>query len=274
MKKLILFFTVLTLSVGLWAEAPANVEYVDLGLPSGTKWATMNVGATTPEGYGDYFAWGETEPYYADTTANPVTWKTDKSNGYAWSSYFDTSDGGETFQKYNHDSGKTVLDATDDAATANWGSNWRMPTKAEIDELVDECTWTWTTNYNGTGIKGCIVTSKAEGNTNSIFLPASSCFIDLKITMVGSFGFYWSSSLDEEDLKEGSCIAFNKDRQDKIKYPRCYGYTVRPVYVLTDHTALESVDDAQDMHVSKFMQNGQLIIRKGNKKYNVLGAEL
>lgn len=271
MRKLFSLFAALTLSVGLWAQAPANVTYVDLGLTSGTKWATMNVGATTPEGYGDYFAWGETEPYYADTTTNPVTWKTDKANGYAWSSYFDTSDGGETFQKYNHDSGKTVLDATNDAATANWGSNWRMPTKAELDELVDECTWTWTTDYNGIGISGWIITSKAEGNTNSIFLPASSCRQNLSITMVGSFGFYWSSSLDEAD-SNGSCINFNKSKQNKLKYARYYGFSVRPVYVPSEPTALPTIN--ANVNANKFFHNGQLIIERNGKMYNAAGAQL
>ena len=90
MRKFFSLFAALTLSVGLWAAAPANVESVDLGLPSGLKWATFNVGATAPEGYGDYFAWGETEPYYSSQT--PLTWKTGKETGYSWQSYCGASD--------------------------------------------------------------------------------------------------------------------------------------------------------------------------------------
>ena len=94
--------------------------YVDLGLPSGLKWATCNVGAENPEDYGDYFAWGETEPYYS--SQEPLVWKDGKGSGYVWSSYFDTSDGGNTFTKYTKDK-KTVLEAIDDAVTANWGKD-------------------------------------------------------------------------------------------------------------------------------------------------------
>lgn len=270
MKKIFTFIAALTLSVGLWAEAPANVTYVDLGLTSGTKWATMNVGATTPEGYGDYFAWGETEPYYADTTTNPVTWKGGKTNGYAWQSYCGIS----SFTEWStapYDATTKNLKPEFDAATANWGSNWRMPTKAELDELVDECTWTWTTDYNGTGIKGYIVTSKAEGNTNSIFLPASSCRQNLTITMVGSFGFYWSSSLDEAD-SDGSCIDFIKEKQNKTKHARYYGFSVRPVYVPSEPTALPTIN--ANVNANKFFHNGQLIIERNGKMYNATGAQL
>ena len=120
-------------------------ECVDLGLPSGTLWATCNVGATNPEGYGDYFAWGE--------TAN--------KEKYKWSTYFDTNNFGKTYTKYYNNGGKTVLDPEDDAAHVNWGGSWRMPTKAEWQELIDNCTWTWTTDYKGDGsnVAGVIVTS-------------------------------------------------------------------------------------------------------------------
>ena len=147
---------------------------VDLGLPSGTLWATCNVGATTPEGYGDYYAWGET---------------TTKST-YDWSTYFDTHDGGNTFTKYNSKGGKTVLDLEDDAAHVNWGGSWRMPTYAEWQELCDNCTWTWTTQN---GINGFKVTSKKAGYTDKfIFLPAAGERNDSGLGGVGSYGGYWS----------------------------------------------------------------------------------
>lgn len=156
-------------------------EYVDLGLPSGTLWATCNVGATTPEGYGNYFAWGET-----------ATKKT-----YNWSTYFDTSDGGGTFTKYNRDGGKTVLDLEDDAAHVNWGGSWRMPTKEECWELLDNCSWTWTTQN---GINGYKVTSTKAGYTDKfIFLPAAGYRQDSGLDEVGSNGSYWSSSLGWHD---------------------------------------------------------------------------
>ena len=108
-------------------------EYVDLGLPSGNLWATCNVGAESPEDYGDYFAWGETEPKECYSQDN-----------YKW--YVGTS-----YTKYNNTDKKTTLELSDDAANVNWGGDWRMPTRAEHEELTNHCSWTWTTinNING-----------------------------------------------------------------------------------------------------------------------------
>ena len=183
-------------------------ECVDLGLPSGTLWATCNVGTTTPEGYGDHFAWGET---------------TTKST-YDWSTYFDTNDGGSTFAKYNNNGGKTVLDPEDDAAHVNWGGSWRMPTKAEWQELCDNCTWTWTTQN---GIKGYKVTSNKAGYTDKfIFLPADSWLNS------DSLGYYWSSSLLEY-YSNGAWILCFESYYRLLTYGnlvyRCYGLAVRPV---------------------------------------------
>ncbi len=141
-------------------------EYVDLGLPSGTLWATCNVGAQSPEDTGYYFAWGET---------------TMKSYGdYSWSTYFDTDDGGNTFKKYYLNGGKTELDPADDAATANWGSAWQMPSHEQIQELFNSEYTTIELEEEETGLK---ITSNSNGN--SISLPS------------GNFcrGNYWSRSL-------------------------------------------------------------------------------
>lgn len=159
-------------------------EYVDLGLPSGLKWATCNVGAESPEGYGSYFAWGETSP------KSDYEWETYKfrTSGDNWDNV--------KFSKYNTDSDygpidtKTTLDLIDDAARANWGGSWRMPTIAEQDELREKCTWTWTTLNGITGYK---VTSKSNGN--SIFLPAAGFRSGTDVYGAGSYGEYWSSSL-------------------------------------------------------------------------------
>lgn len=146
---------------------------VDLGLS--VKWADCNVGATSPEGYGDYFAWGETKP----------------KDVYNLSTYFDTA--GYGFSKYTI-STKTTLDPEDDAAHVNWGGDWRMPTKAEQEELRNNCFWTWTTQN---GVKGYKVTSKV--NRNSIFLPAAGSRSYGDLSNAGSYGYYWSSSLDSSD---------------------------------------------------------------------------
>ena len=165
-------------------------DYVDLGLS--VKWATCNVGATSPEKYGDYFAWGETET----------------KSSYYWTTYTLCNGSSETMTKYCTESkfgkdsftdSKTTLEPEDDAAHVNWGGKWRMPTHEEQNELYTDCTWTWTDNYNKTSVKGYIVTSKKEGYTDkSIFLPAAGMYGDTKIYNASTYGYYWSSSLNEE----------------------------------------------------------------------------
>lgn len=181
-------------------------EYVDLGLPSGLLWATCNVGADSPEEYGDYFAWGETEP----------------KSYYDWSTYFDTNDGGSTFQKY-YKGGKTVLEPADDAAHVNWGGSWRMPTKEEQDELRSECIWEWTTQN---GVNGRKVTGP---NGNSIFLPAAGSRYWSSLGSAGSGGEYWSSSLDAGSSYLAYGLGFDSDYVDWHYYDRGVGRSVRPV---------------------------------------------
>ena len=200
--------------------APTEVEAVDLGLPSGLKWASCNVGATKPFEYGDYFAWGETVP------------KTD----YRWSTYKWCNGDGKKLTKYctysslwdssNPMDNKTVLDLDDDAARANWGGSWRMPTDAEWTELKENCTWTWTRNYNGTGIAGRVVTAS---NGNSIFLPAAGNRDEASLYTVGSFGNYWSSSLNTDHTYGAWLVDFYSDNVFRQYGDRYYGRSVRPV---------------------------------------------
>lgn len=201
-------------------EDPYNGhEYVDLGLPSGLKWATMNVGATKPEEYGDYFAWGETEPYYTEghSQDNPCTnWKTEKT-GYNWDSYFDSN-----ITKYATDK-KTQLDPKDDAAHVNWGGDWRMPTDAELTELRTKCSWTWESRN---GVNGYKVTGP---NNNSIFLPAAGYRYDSSLGSAGSVGDYWSSSLDEGNSYSAYESYFDSSIVDRDSGSRDYGQSVRPV---------------------------------------------
>ena len=181
---------------------------MDLGLS--VYWATCNVGATTPEGYGDYFAWGE-------TTAKET---------YDWNTYSLTSDGGTTFSRYNTTDGKTVLESDDDAATAKWGAAWRMPTIAEFEELGANCEWTWTTQN---GVNGCKVTSKVEGYTDAaIFLPATGYRRGDSFRSVDSYGCYWSSSL--YNTSRARNLNFNDSSADMSNHcSRYYGQSVRPV---------------------------------------------
>ena len=198
---------------------PGNHEWVDLGLPSGTKWATGNVGANSPEEYGDYFAWGETEP---KTT-------------YNWSTYKYCNESNTTMTKYCiHSSygyngftdGKTELEPEDDAATANWGSGWQMPSYDQIKELYnsDYTTTEWT-QLNG--INGRKITSKSNGN--SIFLPATG-YLSSESVRIGSYGYYWSRSLNTNHSDYACDIRFYSgiiDTSDDGS--RYYGQGVRPV---------------------------------------------
>ena len=190
--------------------------YVDLGLPSGLLWATCNVGATSPEDYGDYFAWGET------TTKDE----------YDWSNYQHCNGSNTTMTKYctNADYGNngfvdnlTVLFPEDDAATANWGGNWRMPTNAEWEELYNNTTVVWTTQN---GVNGHLFTAT---NGNSIFLPAAGYCSNGSLNDAGSYGYYWSSSLNTGYPSSAWCFYFNSGNYFMINYYRYFGRSVRPV---------------------------------------------
>ena len=205
----------LTVTGNLELTAIFDYAYVDLGLS--VKWATCNVGATKPERYGDYYAWGETEP---KTTYN---W-----NYYKWCSGSST-----TLTKYNTSSeygtvdNKTVLDLEDDAARANWGGAWRMPTDDEWTELRENCTWTWTDDYNGTGVAGRIVTSNI--NANSIFLPAAGYRLRGDLLNAGDIGLYWSCSLRTVRPDYAWYVLFNSDDVLRDYSGRICGQSVRPV---------------------------------------------
>ena len=188
-------------------------EWVDLGLPSGTLWATCNVGANSPEEYGDYFAWGET---------------TTKST-FSWSTYFDTSNNGDTFEKYNNNGGLTELLPEDDAATANWGSDWLMPSLAQIQELYNG-SYTTTVWTQMNGVNGRKITSKSNGN--SIFLPAAGYRTDTSLYSAGSLGNYWSRLLDASYPFSAYRLYFNSGYVDWDYNNRSYGRSVRPVRVL------------------------------------------
>ena len=181
-------------------------EYVDLGLPSGIKWATCNVGATNPEEYGGYYAWGETEEKknYDEST-------------YKWRN-------GSSTSSYGTVDNKTVLDPEDDVAHVKWGGSWRMPTKAEQDELRNNCTWTWTTQN---GVNGYKVTSKTNGN--SIFLPAAGGRNGANLNYSGSVGYYWSSSLNEGYSYSAFNLYFYSGLYDWFDNLRYNGFSVRPV---------------------------------------------
>ena len=189
-------------------------EYVDLGLS--VKWATCNVGATKPEEYGYYFAWGETTP---KSTYNWSTYKYCNGDLYSMTKYCEDSYFGTV-------DNKTTLELSDDAARVNWGGSWRMPTRAEYKELLDtsNCSWTWTTQN---GVNGRKVTSKKNGN--SIFLPAAGYRSYDDLYDAGGYGYYWSSSLYTYVNYDACGVYFHSDYVDWNDYGRCYGRSVRAV---------------------------------------------
>ena len=191
-------------------------EYVDLGLPSGTLWATMNIGANSPEEFGDYFAWGETTP----------------KDNYYWNSYQWCNGRWNKMTKYciisTHGDngfvdGKTELDPEDDAATANWGSQWCMPSKDQLEELMTQCSWQWTTQN---GVNGY----KVSKNGKSIFLPAAEG-ISGNIVTSRTLGYYWSRTLNETRSYYAHYLYFYSENVSSEAFERYSGCTVRAVRV-------------------------------------------
>ena len=211
-------------------------DYVDMG--DGLLWATCNVGANSPEQYGDYFAWGETEPKEDYSWATYKFMLTGKSD-WRYITKYQTADG-TTGALWYYDGiftgdGKTELDPEDDAATVNWGEGWRMPTMEEWENLKDtnKFVWTWTTDYNGTGVKGYTVTSKAPGYVgNQIFLPAAGIRDGSSLSKAGSSGEYWSRTL-ESVFPYGARILYFDSSYVYSNYmgTRARGLSVRPVRV-------------------------------------------
>ncbi len=200
-----------------WAKPEGGKQAVDLGLPSGLKWASCNVGAENPEENGDYYAWGET------TTKETYYWSTYK---YCNGSY------GRTLTKYCNNAeygyegftdNLTTLEASDDVATANWGNGWRMPTKEDLEELMNNCSIGWTT-YNG--VNGCVFVGQ---NGKSIFLPAVGQNFGDYIGATTS-GYYLTSSLNMDDPTKAWLLGFSSSSSGIGNYCERYrGLSVRAV---------------------------------------------
>ncbi len=202
-----------------------TIEAIDLGLS--VKWASCNVGATSPEGYGDYFAWGETTTKSSYSSSNSVTYGLYASELESCSIIDADGD----------------LTAAYDVATVNWGGDWRMPTSAEIGELIHKCSWSWTTRN---GVKGCKVTGP---NGSSIFLPAAGYRSTTAFYSAGSHGYYWSGTLHGAGSYDAYGFNFYWNYNISRDYSsRDYGFTVRPVYgvtVSTGHAAAITANGAR-----------------------------
>lgn len=169
-------------------------DWIDLGLPSGTRWATCNVGADNPEDYGDFFAWGETTPKTSYTENN-----------------------------YTYSSNSTTLPSSADAASVNWEGAWRMPTKAEFEELNNNCTIIWTTQN---GVNGRLFTGP---NGNSIFLPATGYYQDSNFLNAGSCGYFWTSSLYTGYMSSAWNFLYTTNACVMANNMRFYGMPIRAV---------------------------------------------
>ena len=199
-------------------DVDEEYEYVDLGLPSGTLWATCNVGAKSPEESGSYFAWGENAP----------------KKYYSWSNYQygDCVDGFFQLTKYCTDpnwglhgfvDSLVVLEPMDDAARANRNSDWRIPTGEEWEELYQKTEFEWTTVN---GIEGRLLTS---WNGNSIFLPATGFYLDEELICPG-LGIYWSNTLFKNAPERAWSFHFNFENCHLCgTYERSRGQVIRPV---------------------------------------------
>ena len=203
-------------------------ELVDLGLS--VPWASFNLGASSPQDYGDYFAWGETEPYYS--RLEPLAWKPGRESGYDWPSYKWCAGDEATLLKYSSQAdygycgfvdNKTVLDPEDDAAHVLLGEGWRMPTYEEMQELVDQCIWEQAVQN---GVHGRKVTGPSG---NSIFLPAAGRWGYQYLNASGTEGGYWTSSLsDYPHIARG--LNYWSDEISTLGNGRIYGYSIRPVH--------------------------------------------
>ncbi len=214
--------------------APYGHEYVDLGLPSGTLWATTNVGATNPEDYGDYFGWGETVPYGKEDLSNAMNYNyagTYVKTYYNWDTYKWCEGAYNTMTKYCTNSiygyngfvdDKSELDPEDDAATANWGSKWQMPSEDQLYELQTNCTRNWTQRNN---VNGCELVGP---NGNSIFLPAAGYRATDYINHHINNAFCWSRTLSSNC---GYSWEMRLSSSEAVMNPtsRLYGMPVRPV---------------------------------------------
>lgn len=213
---------------GVKATCVVNIvdpsTFVDLGLPSGTLWATCNIGAENPEDYGDYFAWGETEGYNdGKTIFNWSTYKWCKgSSNDTMTKYCTNSSYG--YNGFTDD--KTELDPEDDAAYVNWGPAWRMPSEEQFSELINSSytTTEWTTQN---GVYGRKITSKENGN--SIFLPAAGYRNGSSLLYAGSYGLFWPRTLNSDYPFDARYLYFSSSGIYMDSYNRAGGQSVRPV---------------------------------------------
>jgi hypothetical protein len=214
-------------------ENPSGYQMVDLGLPSGLKWADRNIGATRPEDTGLYFQWGDTVGYTVDQVGVDKVFNWDN-----YKFYTGTADWGKEIFKYHSGDNLIILESMDDAAHINMGDGWYMPTIEQSRELFDNTTHELITNYNGTGINGLLLTGN---NGNTLFLPAAGYIDGSSVNNLsdGPSGWYWTN-MNRENSTGGPVspgypsdaynMWFNNTVCQTDVQSRCYGLTIRGVH--------------------------------------------
>ena len=199
-----------------------GIDYVDLGLPSGTLWATMNVGASKPSDYGLYFQWGDVQGYTFDQVGTG-----DGQKKFSWADYkWNPNGDGKTFTKYNTTDATLELELEDDAAHVHMGGDWHMPTPEQIKELIDNTKLAWTTKD---GVNGKLFTSRTDPS-KSIFIPAAGYAWDGSLGDSGDVGNVWSSVLSADYVNSGQYLYFySVDATLDYHLGRSYGCSVRGV---------------------------------------------
>lgn len=211
-------------------------DYVDLGLPSRTLWATCNVGASNPSDFGLYFQWGDVQGYTAEQIGTRKRFANDFSD-YKWHLSGDDFDN-DNFTKYKTEG--ATLDLEDDAAHVNMGGSWHMPTPTQIQELTANTTSTWTTQD---GVNGRLFTSKKNGK--SIFIPAAGYVWNGSLIVSGSYGYVWSSMLSTSNVDYGQNLSFNSDNVGLYNDYHYDGFSVRGVL---DKSALKVSDSHRTLN--------------------------
>ena len=294
MKRIFSLIVSALCAVGAWAQNAHNGhEYVDLGLSSGTLWATCNIGATNASDAGDYYQWGNTETHYsAGGNTETPTWKEGYSAGYNWSTYKWCDGSYDTQTKYCTDSSygtvdnKKELEDADDVAVQTWGGAWKMPTYEQQTELRNECYWVWTSTYNGENVNGYIVYKAKKdgdkgvkvysGNTPSsdydvatdvhIFLPAAGLRWATNLSNVGNDGYYWSRSLNTSDSSNAGYLYFNSNFANWSSSDRNYGFSVRPVYKapiaeITTDEGTKVYTDVEEFKLGFYVIEGEATVK-------------
>ena len=226
---------------------PANGHaYVDLGLRDGSGnrvlFATMNVGASSPEDYGDYFAWGETTKRYTSISGATVTggsfnvtnapYHTGDSSSRGWTKY---TSGEDAYAQNHTPDGKITLEASDDVASVQWGGEWRMPDESELEMLISSSVnYEWTSDWNSTGVAGLLVTGKGEFSSASLFLPAAENCNATQRYNYNEQGYYWSRCVFDMGPHTSIILTFSDCVTETCNFDRYYGLSVRPVLVLPE----------------------------------------